>query len=98
MKNKQSNQKSITVFCHTKVFAQGEGKERGVVGGKKKFLEYKLVHADLSTSYVAFSTWTAINSTMHKQTLPSSPKHFGTFDAGVLLVDKGLFPFFEPEI
>ena len=35
---------------------------------------------------------------MHKQTLPSSPKRFGTFDAGVLLEDKGLFPFFEPEI
>ena len=35
---------------------------------------------------------------MHKQTLPSSSKHFGTFDAGLLLGDKGLFPFFEPEI
>ena len=34
---------------------------------------------------------------MHKQTLPSSPKHFGTFDAGVLLEDNGLFPLFEPE-
>ena len=40
----------------------------------------------------------AINCVMHKQTLPSSPRHFGTFDAGVLLEDKGLFPFFEPEI
>ena len=40
----------------------------------------------------------AINCVMHKQTLPSSPKRFGTFDAGVLLEDKGLFPFFEPEI
>ena len=30
---------------------------------------------------------------MHKQALPSSPKHFGTFDAGVLLEDNGLFPF-----
>ena len=41
---------------------------------------------------------TAINCVMHKQTLPSSTKHFGTFDAGVLLGGKGLFPFFEPEI
>ena len=56
------------------------------------------VHADLSTSYVAFSTETVINFIMHKQTLPSSPKHFGTFDAGVLLGDKSLFPVFEPEI
>ena len=55
-------------------------------------------HADLSTSYVAFSTGTVINFIMHKQTLPSSPKHLGTFNAGVLLGDKGLFPFFEPEI
>ena len=55
-------------------------------------------HADLSTSYVAFSTGTVINFIMHKQTLPLSPKHFGTFDAGVLLGDKSLFPVFEPEI
>ena len=40
----------------------------------------------------------ATNCVKHKQTLPPSPKHFGTFDAGVLLEDKGLFPFFEPEI
>ena len=40
----------------------------------------------------------AINCVKHKQTLPSSPKHFGTFDAGVLLEDKGLFPFVEPDI
>ena len=39
-----------------------------------------------------------INFIMHKETLPSSRKHFGTFDAGVLLGDKGLFPVFEPEI
>ena len=50
------------------------------------------------TSNVAFSNKTVINVIMHKQTLPSPPKHFGTFDAGVLLGDKGLFPFFEPEI
>ena len=50
------------------------------------------------TSYVAFSTKTVIYFIMHKQTLPSSPKYFGTFNAGVLLGDKGLFPFFEPEI
>ena len=50
------------------------------------------------TSYVAFNTETIINFIMHKQTLPSSTKHFGTCDAGVLLEDKGLFPFFEPEI
>jgi len=56
------------------------------------------VHADLSTSYVAFSTGTVINFIMLKQTLPSSPKHFGTFDAGVLIGDKGLFRSFEPEI
>ena len=49
-------------------------------------------------SYVAFSTGTVINFIMHKQTLPSSPKHFGTFNAGVLLGDKDLFPLFEPEI
>ena len=59
--------------------------------------EHKFVHTDLSTSYVAFSTKTVINSNMHKQTLPSSPKHFGTFDVEVLLGDKGLFPFVEPE-
>ena len=41
---------------------------------------------------------TVINVIMHKQTLPSPPKHFGTVDAGVLLGDKGLFPFSEPEI
>ena len=69
-----------------------------MAGGAKKFEEHKFVHADLSTSYVAFSTEMVINFIMHKQTLPSSPKHFGTFDAGVLLGDKGLFPFFEPEI
>ena len=39
-----------------------------------------------------------INFIMRKQTLPSSSKHSGTFDAGLLLGDKGLFPFFEPEI
>ena len=39
-----------------------------------------------------------INFIMHKQTLPSSPRHVGTFDAGVPPGDKGLFPFFEPEI
>ena len=39
-----------------------------------------------------------LNFIMHKQTLPSSPKYFGTFDAGVLFGDKGLFPVFEPEI
>ena len=50
------------------------------------------------TSNVAFSNETVINFIMHKQTLPSSPKHFGTFDVGVLLGDKDLFPFFEPEI
>ena len=48
------------------------------------------------TSKVAFSNETVINFIMHKQTLPSSPKHFGTFDAGV--PPEGLFPFFEPEI
>ena len=47
---------------------------------------------------VAFSTETVINFIMHKQTLPSSPKHFGTFDTGGLLGDKGFFPSFEPEI
>ena len=50
------------------------------------------------TSNVAFSNETVINFIMHKQTLPSPPKHFGTFDAGELLGDKGLFPIFEPEI
>lgn len=50
------------------------------------------------TSNVAFSIKTVINFIMHKQTLPLSPKHFGTFDVGVLLGDKGLFSFFEPEI
>ena len=39
-----------------------------------------------------------MNFIMHKQTLLSSPKHFGTFDTGVLLGDEGLFHFFEPEI
>ena len=59
----------------------------------------KFVHADLSIFYVVFSTTlkTVINFIMHKQTLPSSPINFGTFDAGVLLGDKGLFPVFEPE-
>ena len=50
------------------------------------------------TSNVAFSNETVINLIMHKQTLPSSLKHFGTFDVGVLLGDIDLFPFFEPEI
>ena len=49
-------------------------------------------------SYVAFSTGTVINFIMHKQTLPLPPKHIGTFNAGVLLGDTGLFPSFEPEI
>ena len=53
---------------------------------------------DLSISYVAFSSETVINYTIHKQTLPLFPKHFGTFDAGVLLEDKGFLSFFEPEI
>ena len=66
--------------------------------GAQKILEHKFFHADLSTSYAAFSTEMVISFIMQKQTLPSSPKHFGTFDAGVLLEDKGLFPFFEPEI
>ena len=39
-----------------------------------------------------------LNFIMHKQTLPSSPKYFGTFDVEVLLGDEGIFPFFEPEI
>ena len=69
-----------------------------MAGGTKNFKNMRFVHADLSTSYVAFSTETVINLIMHKQTLPSSPKHFGTFDAEVLLGDKGLFPSFEPEI
>ena len=34
---------------------------------------------------------------MRKQSLPSSPKYFGTFDAGLLLEERGLFPLFEPE-
>ena len=59
--------------------------------------EHEFVHADLSTSYFAFSTETVINFIMHKETLPSSPKYFGTFDTGVLIEDKGLFPFLEPE-
>ena len=67
-------------------------------GAQKKFMNMRFVHADLSTSYVAFSTETVINFIMRKQTLPSSPKHFGTFDTEVLLGDKGLFPSFEPEI
>ena len=49
------------------------------------------------TSYVALSTETVINFIMHKQTLPSSPKHFDV-DAGELIGETGLFPFFEPEI
>ena len=65
--------------------------------GTRKILRTQ-VRPDLSTSYVTFSTKTVINFIMLKQTLPSSPKHFGTFDAGVLLGDKSLFPFFEPEI
>ena len=39
----------------------------------QKFFEHKLIHADL-----AFSAKMVINFIMHKQTLPSSPKHFGT--------------------
>ena len=50
------------------------------------------------TSNVAFINETVINFIMHKQTFPSPPKHFGTFDAGGLLGDKVLFTFFEPEI
>ena len=69
-----------------------------MAGGTKKFMNMRFVHADLSTSYVAFSYETVINFIRYKQTLPSSPKHFGTFDTGVLLGDKGLFPSFEPEI
>ena len=67
--------------------------------GHKICEEHKFVHADLSTFYVVLSTTLkmVINFIMQKQTLPSSPKHFGTFDAGVLLGDKGLLPVFEPE-
>ena len=69
-----------------------------MAGGTKNINNMEFVHADLSTSYAAFSTEMVINFIMHKQILPSSPKHFGTFDAEVRLGDKGLFPFFEPEI
>ena len=69
-----------------------------MAGGTKKFKNISLSMQDLSTSYVAFSTETVINCIMHKHSLPSSSKHFGTFDVGVLLGDKGLFHIFEPEI
>ena len=39
-----------------------------------------------------------INSVIHKQTLPSSPKVLGDFDARVLLEVNGLLPSFDPEI
>ena len=64
--------------------------------------EHKLVNADQTISTIAVdaivSTETVINSVIHKQTLPSSPKVLGDFDAGVLLEVNGLLPFFDPEI
>ena len=44
------------------------------------------------------STETVLNSVIHKQTLPSSPKVFGDFDARVLLEANGLLLSFDPEI
>ena len=66
--------------------------------GAQNMLRTEVRPSRSRTSKVAFSNETVINFIMHKQTLPSSPKHFGTFDVGVLLGDKDLFAFFEPEI
>ena len=83
----------------SRVSTSQAGGGRGVPQGAQKILRTQVCpRRSFYTSYVAFSTETVINFIMHKQTLPSSPKHFGTFRAGVLLVFKGLFPFFEPEI
>ena len=64
--------------------------------------EHKSVNADQTISTIAFdaivSTETVINSVIHKQTLPSSPKVLGDFDARVLLEVNGLLPSFDPEI
>ena len=91
-----TDESDSSILSIVSISKAGGGKGRG--REHKKFYEHKLVHADFSTSYVAFSTKMVINFIMHKATLPSSPKYFGTFDAGLLLGDKGLFPFFEPEI
>ena len=64
--------------------------------------EHKFVNADQTISTTAFdaivSTETVINSLIHKQTLPSSPKVLRDFDARVLLEVNDLLPSFEPEI
>lgn len=63
---------------------------------------HKSVNAAQTISTIAFdaivSTETVINSVIHKQTLPSSPKVLGDFDARVLLEANGLLPSFDPEI
>ena len=63
--------------------------------------EHKFVNADQTISTIAFdaivSTETVINSVVHKQTLPSSPKVLVDFDARVLLEANGLLPSFDPE-
>ena len=73
-----------------------------VRGGGGVNPEHKFVNADQTISTVAFdaivSTETVINSVTHKQTLPSSRKVLGDFDARVLLEVNGLLPSFDPEI
>ena len=68
------------------------------MAGAQNMLRTEVRPCTSFTSHVAFSNETVINFIMHKQASPLSPKHFGTFDVGVLLGDKGLFSFFEPEI
>ena len=64
--------------------------------------EQEFVNADQTISTIAFdaivSTETVLNSVIHKQTLPSSPKVLGDFDARVLLEVNDLSPSFDPEI
>ena len=64
--------------------------------------EQEFVNADQTISTTAFdaivSTETVLNSVIHKQTLPSSPKVLVDFDARVLLEVNGLSPSFDPEI
>ena len=96
MKHARNSESGWEWLQHLEYPSAGGG--RGVAQGAQKIFRTQVCPwRSFYTSYVAFSSETVINLIMHKQTLPSSPKHFGTFAAGVLLGDKGLFPFFEPE-
>jgi len=72
------------------------------IGGGGVNPEHKFVNANQTISTTAVdaivSTETVINSVINKQTLPSSARVLGDFDARVLLEVNGLLPSFDPEI